>query len=64
MQFTHPYWLLLALPALGWIFWLGWKTDVQITPWRRWTALGLRTVICLALVFAIAGVNGCCRLKA
>lgn len=57
MQFSHPYWLLLALPALAWIFWLGWKTDVQITPWRRWTALALRTVICLALVLALAGVQ-------
>jgi len=57
MQFSHPYWLLTALPALAWIFWLAWKTDVQIAAWRRWTALGLRTVICLALVFAIAGVQ-------
>lgn len=57
MQFTHPYWLLLALPALGWVFWLAWKSDVQITAWRRWTALGLRTVICLALVFALAGLQ-------
>lgn len=57
MQFTHPIYLLLALPALGWIFWLAWKTDVQISPWRRWTALVLRTVICLALVLAIAGLQ-------
>ncbi len=55
MQFSHPYWLLAALPALAWIVWLAWKTDVQIGAWRRWAALGLRTVICLALVFAIAG---------
>lgn len=57
MQFTHPYWLLLALPALGWIFWLAWKTDVQIAAWRRWTALTLRTIICCALVLAIAGLQ-------
>ncbi len=57
MQFTHPYWLLLALPALAWIGWLAWKTDVQIAGWRRWTALTLRTVICAALVLAIAGVQ-------
>jgi len=57
MQFSHPYWLLAALPALAWIFWLAWKTDVQITPWRRRTALGLRAVICLALVFAMAGMQ-------
>ncbi len=57
MQFTHPYWLLAALPALAWISWLAWKTDVQIAVWRRWTALVLRLVICLALVLAIAGVQ-------
>jgi Ca-activated chloride channel family protein len=57
MQFTHPIYLLLALPALAWIFWLAWKTDVQIAPWRRWTALGLRTIVCLALVLAIAGLQ-------
>ncbi len=57
MQFTHPIYLLLALPALAGIFWLAWKTDVQISPWRRWTALGLRTIVCLALVFAIAGLQ-------
>lgn len=57
MQFTHPIYLLLALPALAWIFWLAWKTDVQIAPWRRWMALVLRTIVCLALVFAIAGLQ-------
>ena len=57
MQFTHPLYLLLALPALAWVFWLGWKTDVQIGPWRRWTALALRTIVCLALILAIAGVQ-------
>lgn len=57
MQFTHPIYLLLALPALAWIFWLAWKTDVQIAPWRRWAALVLRTSVCLALVFAIAGLQ-------
>ncbi len=57
MQFTHPIYLLLALPALAWIVWLAWKTDVQIAAWRRWTALTLRTIVCLALVLAIAGVQ-------
>ena len=57
MQFTHPIYLLLALPALAWVFWLAWKTDVQIAPWRRWTAMGLRTIVCLTLIFAIAGVQ-------
>ena len=57
MQFTHPIYLLLALPAMGWIAWLAWKTDVQIAPWRRWLALALRVIVSLALILAIAGVQ-------
>jgi uncharacterized membrane protein len=56
-QFTHPLYLLLALPALAWVFWLGWRTEAQMSPWRKWVALTLRTIICLALVLAIAGLQ-------
>ena len=56
-QFTHPYYLLLLVPALAWVFWFAWKTDVQVSPWRRWTALLIRTVVLAALVFAIAGLQ-------
>ena len=54
-QFTHPYYLLLLAPALAWVIWFAWKTDVQVSPWRRWTALGIRIVVLAAIVFAIAG---------
>jgi uncharacterized membrane protein len=54
-QFTHPFYLLALVPALGWVFWFAWKSDVQIIAWRRWTALILRLFVLLALVFAIAG---------
>ena len=56
-QFTHPYYLLLMAPALAWVIWFAWKSDVQVSPWRRWTALGIRTVVLAALVFAIAGLQ-------
>ena len=56
-QFTHPFWLLAALPALAWVFWLGWRTEAQLSPWRKWVALTLRTSICLMLVLAIAGLQ-------
>ncbi len=56
-QFTHPVYLLLLAPALAWVFWLAWKSDVQTGPRRRWLALVIRTVILLALVFAIAGLQ-------
>src|SRR4051794_1454384 len=54
-QFTHSYYLLLLIPALTWIFWFAWKSDVQISKWRRCIALSIRTVVLLAIVFAIAG---------
>ena len=56
-QFTHPHWLLLLPVGLIWIFWLTWKSDVQVSTWRRWTAFGLRTVILTALVCAVAGLQ-------
>jgi uncharacterized membrane protein len=56
-QFTHPYYLSLLAPALAWVFWFAWKTDVQVSAWRRWTALGIRSVVLLLLVLAIAGLQ-------
>ncbi len=56
-QFTHPYVLLLLAPSLAWVCWLAWKSDVQVSPWRRWTALGIRVVVLTALVLALAGLQ-------
>src|SRR5579859_620537 len=56
-QFTHPFYLLVLLPALAWVFWFAWKTDVSLNAWRRWTALGIRVLVLLAIVFAIAGLQ-------
>src|SRR5437762_5812876 len=56
-QFTNPGWLLLLLAAAPWMVWLTLKSDVQISAWRRWTAFGLRMVIVLALILAIAGLQ-------
>jgi uncharacterized membrane protein len=56
-RFTHPYYLLLLAPALAWVIWFAWKSDVQVGPWRRWTALVIRAVVLMALVFAIAGLQ-------
>lgn len=57
MQFTHPYWLLAALPALVWVFWLGWRTDAQLDPWRKRVALAVRVAVTLALLLAVAGLQ-------
>ena len=56
-QFTHPLYLGLLPLALGWVGWLAWKTDVQIGAWRRWTALGLRGIITVAIILALAGLQ-------
>ena len=56
-QFTHPYYLLLLAPALAWVIWFAWKTDVQVSAWRRWTALGIRIVVLTALLLARAGLQ-------
>lgn len=56
-QFTHPSYLLALLPALAWLFWFAWKSDVPLSAWRRWTALSIRVLVLLAMVFAIAGLQ-------
>lgn len=56
-QFTHPIWLLLLLPGLAWVVWFAVKSDVQISPWRRWTSGAIRVIVLLLLVGAIAGLQ-------
>lgn len=56
-QFTNPIWLLLLPVVLGWVIYLAIKTDVQISPWRRWTAFAIRVVITILVVCAIAGLQ-------
>ena len=57
MQFTHPYYLLALPPALAWVIWFAWKTDVQINAVRRWLALIARISVVSAIVLAIAGLQ-------
>ena len=35
-QFTHPHFCLLLPGGWAWVIWLTWKSDVQISRWRRW----------------------------
>ena len=57
LQFTHPAYLWLLLPAGAWV--IGWflRSDVQIGPARRWLALCLRALVLCAAVLAIAGLQ-------
>src|SRR3974390_1465233 len=57
LQFTHPLYLLLGVPALAWVIWFAWKSDVQVSPWRRWVALATLVLFLLAFLFAIAGLQ-------
>ena len=56
-QLTHPQWLLLLPVAWAWVIWLGSRSDVQIGPWRRWTALSLRLGVTLLLLLALGGLQ-------
>jgi len=56
-QFSNPVWLAALPPAVAWVLWLFWKSDVQIGAWRRWMALVLRLLVVLALCFAMAGLQ-------
>src|SRR6266852_4432963 len=56
-QFTHAAYLLLLVPALAWVIWFAWKSDVQVSSWRRWMPLGIRVLVLTALIFAIAGLQ-------
>jgi uncharacterized membrane protein len=57
IQFTHPYLLLLLVPAVAWVIWFAWKSDVHTGVSRRWFSFLLRLAVVLALVFAIAGIQ-------
>ncbi len=54
-HFTHPAFLLLLVPTLAWVGWLAWKSDVQLSPWRRWVSGILRVAVLLLVVLALAG---------
>src|SRR6267142_5221911 len=57
LQFTHPIYLLLLVPALAWVLWFAFKSDVQVGAWRKWMALIVRTIVVVAIVLAIAGLQ-------
>jgi uncharacterized membrane protein len=56
-HFTQPLFLLLLLPALAWVSWLAWKSDVQASRWRRTASFALRLILVTLLVFALAGLQ-------
>jgi len=57
VQFTHPLWLLLLVPALAWVLYFAIRSDVHLAPWRRWSSGAVRLIVLLLLVGAIAGLQ-------
>ncbi|MCC6233352.1 MAG: VWA domain-containing protein [Verrucomicrobiales bacterium] len=56
-EFTHPWWLIATLVALGWVVWLSLRSDSSLVGPRRWVALGLRLVVVALLGLALAGLR-------
>ncbi|MBE0540775.1 MAG: VWA domain-containing protein [Verrucomicrobia bacterium] len=54
-QFVYPHWLWLLPPVGAWIVWLTRTSFVQLSPARRWFVCGLRLLIALAMILALAG---------
>src|SRR5687768_8845371 len=56
-QFTAPHFLWLLPVAWAWAAWLSWKSDAQLNRFRRWLVLGVRLVVLLLIVLALAGLQ-------
>ena len=56
-QFTHPGWLWLLVPAVAGTLFLAFKSDVPLSPTRKWIALVLRMIVLGAMVLALAGLQ-------
>ncbi len=57
IQFSNPIWLWLLLPVIPWVVWLAYRSDVSLSPWRRWLTGVLRLLVAFALVLAMAGIQ-------
>ena len=56
-QFSSPMWLWALVAVVPWVVWLTIKSDAPMDAWRKWVAMGLRMIIVLAVVFALAGLQ-------
>ncbi len=54
-QFTSPHFLWLLPVAWAWAIWLTWKSDAQLSRFRRGLALAVRMIVLLLTVLALAG---------
>ena len=57
IQFSNPGFLWCLLFALPWVFWLSRRSDSSLSPWRLWVACFVRTLVVIALILAMAGLQ-------
>lgn len=53
MELSRPLWLLLLL-VLPWIVWVSYRSLAGLGPFRRWLAIGLRSLLVILLTLALA----------
>ena len=56
MVFSEPMYLLLAIPALVWLFWVG-RSMHGLPTVRRRGAIGIRAIVLMLLILALAGLQ-------
>ncbi|MBM3823088.1 MAG: VWA domain-containing protein [Verrucomicrobia bacterium] len=56
-RLTDPWWLLLWLVAVPWTLYFHFRSDVGMSAFRKWLALGLRLFIVTLTVLSIAGLQ-------
>ncbi|MBM3970417.1 MAG: VWA domain-containing protein [Planctomycetes bacterium] len=56
LEFTHPGWL-AALVAVPWVVWYFRRSLVDFARWQRMVSTGVRVVIVVVLVLALAGLT-------
>lgn len=54
-RFAFP-WVLVLLAAIPWTVWIGARIQ-SLAPARKWIAIGLRSLILIALILALAGME-------
>jgi uncharacterized membrane protein len=57
LQFTNPHFLWLLPIVWGWAIWLAWKSDTRLSRLRSGVSLGVRMIVLLLTVLALAGVQ-------
>lgn len=55
IYFSHPQFLWLWIPAIGWTVWLTIRSDASMSGFRKWTACSLRSILISVILMGISG---------